>query len=199
MNKYYVYALLDTSKPGVFIYDDLIFDYEPFYIGKGTNNRDYHSAFDRHNSFKRNKIKSLKKKNIEILSIKVFDNLNEQESFNIETSIIKKIGRRDLKLGPLTNLTDGGDGRTNIIVSDETKRKISETNKSQNLHNKHTELTKKLLKKINQGENNPFYGKNHTNEIKEEQSLGVSGTNHPMWGKNMMMIQFRRFVKEGML
>jgi len=183
MKKYYVYALLDASKPGNYIYDDLVFEYEPFYIGKGTHNRDYHSAFDRHNSFKKNKIKSLKKKNIKILSIKVFEDLNEQESFNIETSIIKKIGRRDLKLGPLTNLTDGGDGRTNIIVSDETKRKISETKKSQNLHNKHSELTKTLLKKINQGESNPFYGKHHTEEVKDEHSLRVSGLNHPMWGR----------------
>ena len=183
MKKYYVYALLDTSKPGIYVYDDLVFDYEPFYIGKGTDNRHYHSSFDRHNSFKKNKIKSLNKKNIKVLSIKVFEDLNEQESFNIETTIIKKIGRRDLKLGPLTNLTDGGDGRTNIVVSEKTKKKISKTKKSQHLHNKHTELTKNLLKKINQGENNPFFGKNHTEEIKEEQSLRVSGTNHPMWGK----------------
>jgi group I intron endonuclease len=183
MKKYYVYALLDTSKPGIYVYDDLSFDYEPFYIGKGTDNRSYHSAFDRHNSFKKNKIKSLKKKNIKVLSIKVFENLNEQDSFNIETSIIKKIGRRDLKLGPLTNLTDGGDGRTNIIVSEETKEKISKTKKSQNLHNKHTESTKTLLKQINQGENNPMFGKNHTEQVKEEQSLRVSGTNHPMFGK----------------
>lgn len=183
MKKYYVYALLDTSKPGIYVYDDLVFGYEPFYIGKGTDNRHYHSSFDRHNSFKKNKIKSLNKKNIKVLSIKVFEDLNEQESFNIETTIIKKIGRRDLKLGPLTNLTDGGDGRTNIVVSEKTKKKISKTKKSQHLHNKHTELTKNLLKKINQGENNPFFGKNHTEEVKEEQSLRVSGTNHPMWGK----------------
>jgi group I intron endonuclease len=183
MKKYYVYALLDTSKPGIYVYGDLVFYYEPFYIGKGTDNRDYHSAFDRHNSFKKNKIKSLNKKNIKVLSIKVFEDLNEQDSFNIETSIIKKIGRRDLKLGPLTNLTDGGEGRTNIIVSDETKNKISKTKKSQNLHSKHTESTKTLLKQINQGQNNPFYGKHHSEEVKEEQSLRVSGANHPMFGK----------------
>jgi group I intron endonuclease len=183
MNRFYVYALLDTSKPGIYMYDDLIFDYEPFYIGKGTDNRDYHSAFDRHNSFKKNKIQSLKKKNIKVFSIKVSENLNEKDSFDLEISLIKKIGRRDLKLGPLTNLTDGGDGRTNIIVSEETKRKISESKKSQNLHNKHTESTKTLLKKINQGENNPFYGKNHTEEVKEEHSIRISGANHPMWGK----------------
>jgi group I intron endonuclease len=183
MNRFYVYALLDTSKPGNFYYDDFVFEYEPFYIGKGTDNRDYHTMFDRHNSFKKNKIKSLKKKNIQVLSIKVCENLNEKESFDLEVTLIKKIGRRDLELGPLTNLTDGGDGRTNIIVSQETKRKISETKKSQNLHTKHTEMIKNHLKQINQGEKNPFYGKHHSDQVKEEQSLRVSGVNHPMFGK----------------
>ena len=35
----YVYVYLDTRKPGKFIYYDLEFDYEPFYVGKGRNNR----------------------------------------------------------------------------------------------------------------------------------------------------------------
>ena len=117
------------------------------------------------------------------MSVKIFDNLSEGESFENEKYLIKIIGRRDYNLGPLTNLTDGGDGRTNIIVSEETKSKISETKKSQNLHNPHNQETKNKLRKINQGENNPFFGKNHTEEVKEEQSLRVSGTNHPMWGK----------------
>jgi group I intron endonuclease len=183
MNKFYVYALLDTSKPGIYHFDDLTFEYEPFYIGKGTNNRNYHSQFDKYNSFKKNKIESLKKKNIQVLSIKVFENLNEKDSFDLEVTLIKKIGRRDLELGPLTNLTDGGDGRTNIFVSQETKKKISRTKKLQNLHFKHTETTKIFLKKINQGENNPFWGKSHTEEVREIHSLRVSGTNHPMFGK----------------
>ena len=183
MNRYYVYAFLDKSKPGKFKYENFEFDFEPFYIGKGTGDRIYHSQFDKYNSFKSNKIKSLIKKNCNFMSVKIFDNLSEGESFENEKYLIKIIGRRDYNLGPLTNLTDGGDGRTNIIVSEETKSKISETKKSQNLHNPHNQETKNKLRKINQGENNPFFGKNHTEEVKEEQSLRVSGTNHPMWGK----------------
>jgi hypothetical protein len=38
--------------------------------------------------------------------------------------LIKTIGRADLKLGPLTNMTDGGEGSSNR--SEETKRKYSE-------------------------------------------------------------------------
>lgn len=40
-NRYYLYALLDTRKPGVFDYNGLHFNflYEPFYIGKGKGYR----------------------------------------------------------------------------------------------------------------------------------------------------------------
>ena len=42
-NNFYVYVFLRTDRPGRYIYNNLIFDYEPFYIGKGINNRMEHS------------------------------------------------------------------------------------------------------------------------------------------------------------
>lgn len=39
MDRFYVYALLDPRKPGEYKYDDIEFEYEPFYIGKGQGNR----------------------------------------------------------------------------------------------------------------------------------------------------------------
>jgi len=187
MKKYYVYAFLDKSKPGDFNYDDLNFDYEPFYIGKGTGDRIATSSLDRESPFKVNKIKKIKKSGGEILKIKLFENLENEVALEKEIEVIKKIGRRDLKVGPLVNQTDGGDGRLTSPHSDETKRKISETKKSQKIVaysvNPMTQEQREHIKKINQGENNPFYGKNHTEEVKEEHSIRVSGTNHPMWGK----------------
>jgi len=92
-------------------------------------------------------------------------------------------------MGPLVNQTDGGDGRTNIIVSEETKEKLREVN-TENARirkilgtDKHTPEMVNHLKQINQGEKNPFYGKHHSDQVKEEQSLRVSGVNHPMFGK----------------
>ena len=38
-NKFYIYIYFDNRKPGKFKYGDYQFDYEPIYIGKGTNDR----------------------------------------------------------------------------------------------------------------------------------------------------------------
>jgi group I intron endonuclease len=182
-NKYYVYAFLDSSKSGKFTYNNIILDYEPFYIGKGCGDRIKSSLNDRESPFKVKKIKSLKNNGIDIISIKLFENLTNEDSLKIEIELIKKIGRRDLGLGPLTNLTDGGDGRLHSPHSEETKNKISLTKKKQAVSITHSEETKNFLRKINSGESNPMYGNKHTDDIKEKQSIRVSGLNHPMYGK----------------
>ena len=41
MYKECVYVLLDSRKSGVFSYEDLIFNNEPFYVGKGSPERPY--------------------------------------------------------------------------------------------------------------------------------------------------------------
>jgi hypothetical protein len=183
MKKYYIYLFLDKSKPGKFIYDDIEFDYEPFYVGKGTGNRIKSSILDRESPFKVNKIHKIKNSGGEIVSIKLYENLENNESLEIEKMIISKIGRRDLGLGTLVNQTDGGDGRLSSPHNQETKNKISNTKKSQNLSTLHRDETKEYLKEINKGDKNPMFGKKHSDEVKEEQSLRIFGDNHPMFGK----------------
>jgi group I intron endonuclease len=183
MKKYYIYLFLDKSKPGKFIYDDIELEYEPFYVGKGTGNRIKSSLYDRESPFKVNKINKIKNSGGEIISIKLYENLENIESLELEKFIIDKIGRRDLGLGTLVNQTDGGDGRLTSPHSEATKRKISETKKSQNLSTPLTEETKNKLREINKGDKNPMFGKTHTDKIKEDQSNRVLGHNHPMFGK----------------
>lgn len=71
---YYVYAWL--KKNG-----------EPYYIGKGKNNRAWRKGHG-------------------IVQI-IASNLTEDEAFNFESLLIKKIGRKDLNEGPLHNKNDG--------------------------------------------------------------------------------------------
>lgn len=51
------------------------------------------------------------------------DNINYQQAKEIEIELIKKYGRIDLCTGVLCNMTDGGDGNTNVSKS--TRDKIS--------------------------------------------------------------------------
>lgn len=39
LKDFYVYVYLDPRKSGEYIYDDLKFNYEPFYVGKGRGDR----------------------------------------------------------------------------------------------------------------------------------------------------------------
>lgn len=100
MNHNYVYIYLDPRKTGNFIYDDLKFDNEPFYVGKGSGRR-YTSHLRRlnckQNTFKTNKIKKIIKEGLTPIIIKFYTGLTENDSYRIESELIKKIGRYDLK------------------------------------------------------------------------------------------------------
>ena len=121
---FYVYVYLDPRKPGKYVYGDFQFDYEPFYVGLGHRKRYLAHAkeYSEHscklgNCLKKNKIlKILKETSYEQLSkliTKIKENLYLDDSKKLEIKLIKTIGRIDLKTGPLTNLTDGGDGHLN--------------------------------------------------------------------------------------
>ena len=129
-NRFYVYALLDPRKPGNYQYDKYHFDYEPFYIGKGTKNRaqTHLSKYEikkGFNPYKNSKITNIRKENLEPKILIIKDKMNENQSFQMEKHAIKHIGRKESK-GPLTNLYDGGYGSSK---SQETRNKISATKK----------------------------------------------------------------------
>ena len=88
-------------------------DGTPYYVGKGTGYRAY--SKDR-------TIKPPKD-----LSRIIFhaQNLTEEEAFAIEIEQIKKYGRVNNNTGILRNLTDGGEGSSGNIVSEETRAKLS--------------------------------------------------------------------------
>ena len=189
MNKFYIYVFMDSTKIGNFKYGEYEFEYEPFYIGKGTSDRIITSKCDRR-TFKSNKIKSIRNLGGQVISRKLHENISFEDSITLEKQIIQKIGRRDLHLGPLTNLTDGGEGRLNGKNSPESieKSRQSRIKTNKRLREMGYDFTrskevKMKLREINMGEKNPMWGKTHTDEIKEAHSQRVSGVNHPMFGK----------------
>ena len=94
---------------------------EPFYIGIGKK-RD--RAFTKHKrSIFWEKIVSKTDYRVEIL----FDDLTWEEACEKEKEFIQLYGRKDLGLGSLVNLTDGGEGSNNIIVSNYRKEIASLT------------------------------------------------------------------------
>lgn len=176
MNNYYVYIYLDPRKSGQYCYSDVCFLYEPFYIGKGKNGRYKESNRNRSKCFK-NKLNKIKKLGLKPVVFKLYENLDEIKSFEIEKQLIKEIGRIDLKTGTLINFTNGGEGSSGRIISENTRIKLIKNHadfsgiKNPNF-GKHlsiktknkisikikgrtcSEKTKKLMSEKNRGENN---------------------------------------------
>lgn len=177
MNEYYTYAYLRENRT-------------PYYIGKGEGRRVYKKG--------RDEVKPPKDK-FRIIFLK--QNLTEEEAFKHEKYMIAVFGRKDLGTGILRNKTDGGEGSSGLIHTEETKTKISEVHKGRT----HSEETKKKMseahkgrvfteehrKKLSEarkgkyvGEKHPLYSKSRSEETRRKLSEANKGENHPFYGKS---------------
>ena len=130
-NIFYVYA---HYKPN----EDM-----PFYVGKGHGNRSYDKTY--RNRWWHNIVNKYGYR-VEIM----YDNLTEAQAFDLEKEFIKRYGRADLGCGPLVNMTDGGDGASGAIVSNETRSKLSKAKKSR-IRGPLSEEHKRKLSNFNSG------------------------------------------------
>lgn len=103
---YYVYVFMDPIikckiKTDI---ENISFNYQPFYIGKGIGKRiDESERNDGVNS----RIEYLKSRGVDPIIIKIKEGLSNFEACKIETYLIEKIGRSDLGKGPLLNISAG--------------------------------------------------------------------------------------------
>jgi hypothetical protein len=137
---YYTYAYLREDKT-------------PYYIGKGKGDRLYRKV---------GKPCATPKDKNKIIHLKT--NLTEEEAFNHERYMIFILGRKDLGTGILLNKSDGGEGRSGYIPTEELKRNQSEKMKGEN----NPFYGKK-------GKDSPRYGKKHTQETKDKIRKSLQG------------------------
>jgi len=116
--EYYTYAYLREDKT-------------PYYIGKGNGNRAY-----------RRRYKGIKPPKDKSRIIVLKQNLTEEEAFRHEVYMIAVFGRKDLGTGILHNRTNGGEGSSGAIRSDEWKRKQRERTRSEETRKKISESNK---------------------------------------------------------
>jgi hypothetical protein len=147
MNNYYTYAYLRE-------------DGTPYYIGKGKAGRINNTLHTIHLPVKEERRIFLKK------------NLTDEEARKHEIYMIAVLGRKDLGTGILRNMTDGGEGCAGRVLSEETKKKLSDSHKGRKKSEAHrkalseaakkrkaSEETREKMSKVFMGENNPSFGK----------------------------------------
>ena len=161
----------------------------PFYVGKGRNNRAYQSTG---RSVFWHRVTNKYGFEVKIL----YNGLEESAALSKEMELIAEYGRRDLGTGCLVNLTDGGEGVSGKVVSDECRAKISEANKRRVLSDETKQkisksLTGKLLSdetklKMSSARTGMKYATGHpwSEKRKKAWSAAMSGENNPMYGKS---------------
>lgn len=159
-NEYYVYG---------YFYENGI----PFYIGIGKGNRIKQHLHKRKDKTKDsilfyNVLNKLIRDGIKFSYKKIRYNMSQVEAALVEEVLVKLIGRRDLGLGPLCNLTDGGEGHKNYKKSEELKQMISGWSKGKTISPEH----KEAIRLAN-------LGKRHSAETRRKISEAQKGISKP--------------------
>lgn len=164
---------------------------EVFYIGKGNTSKNSHVERYKTSSGRNKMWKSIVAKNNGVFIPEIICYCDTEIEVNkLEKQYIKKYGRRNLGLGTLCNLTDGGDGSVGIIVTEETRQKLSIAFSGENHPNFGKKLSKETcfrksesMKKSDKnlrGKKLPDWWKDKIRETKY-------GSNNPMYGKTGML------------
>lgn len=109
-------------------------DGSPYYAGKGKEDR----------AFKKNKHRQYPPPKDRIV---IYPAKSEVDAFETEVALIWYYGRKDLGLGCLRNLTDGGEGASGYKHTEASRRKMEASQKGR----KHTGSTRRKISEANTG------------------------------------------------
>ena len=148
-----------TMKNDFYTYAYLREDGTPYYIGKGCGRRAYNQQRRKVKVPPRDRILFLKK------------NLTEEEAFKHEVYMISVLGRKDLGTGILWNFTDGGEGLCGRVVSPETRKRMSASQKGRKGKKPSIETRKKMSEaaKASDHPNKKGLSEEHKRKISEAQ------------------------------
>lgn len=135
-------------------------DRTPYYIGKGCGYRITHPG------------RRIRKPPTKDRIIFLKQNLTEEEAFKHEKYMIAVFGRKNNGTGILRNLTDGGEGSSGYVPTQETRDKISLANKGKTPWNKgvpRSEETKQKQSKSMKGKTSYWKNKKMPREMIEKQ------------------------------
>jgi len=187
MDTFYIYILCDPRKPGQHVYGDISLAFEPFYVGKGHGARAWnHTCVVKRggksaNPHKDRIIAKLLKQRLSPVVEILKEDLAEDAAFELEKLLISTIGRVNLKLGPLSNMSEGGEGNSGYRWNQEqrdacSKRFVGEGNPYfGKTHSAETRAKMSANRPDNSGTNNPFYGKHHSQESRDLISAKLEG------------------------
>lgn len=144
---FYVYGYIDP-RTGEYIY-----------VGKGQHLRAYVHLKKCKNRILKAKIRAIRTAGMEPNVVFFACDISEELAFELEKKFISEYGRIDLGTGTLCNGTDGGEGSSGSVFSEETRRKLSEAQRGKT----HSEDTRR---KIGEGQR----GKNVSDETRRKLS-----------------------------
>lgn len=208
-NSYFVYGLYRSGNNVPFYIGKARYARRPFeHIDEA-----FREISSKKNLHKINTIKKIAREQQAIIIRILFSSKDENEVLQEEIRLISHYGRADIGTGVLTNMTAGGDGISGYTHTPVSRKQISDSLKLRspdirskaaekmlghtfNIGRVHTDETKCKISKANKGRtvakdmsgnNNPFYGKRHSQESKEKMSKwhceNSKGENNPFYGK----------------
>lgn len=138
MKNFYLYIYFDSNKPGIYSYPNgIVLCFEPIYVGIGKGKRYLaHMEEAKVNYKSGNQLKLNKIRNTPVHVEILYKDISWFSASRLERVFIKNIGRLNLATGPLTNLTDGGEGSFGRFCSEKTRQAISDANKGKKAWNK---------------------------------------------------------------